>query len=129
MPDSPTLNDSDAGSATAPPGDNNSTVSNPDGRVQSDPTAQDSQENAYSEDTSQVFSQQVFEIIDEVQKRFLEGQWMEGANELNALYEDYDTLNAFEKATVLDFIPTCYWPTTCYRRPWMHSRQSWKLKP
>lgn len=60
-------------------------------------------ENGDTENAGQVLSKEVYEIIDEVQKRFEEGQWMEGANELNALYEDYDALNDFEKATVLNF--------------------------
>lgn len=66
-------------------------------------TAEATQANSREPDSNPVLSQEVFEIIDEVQKRFLEGQWIEGANELNALYEDFDSLNDFEKATILNF--------------------------
>ena len=53
--------------------------------------------------SSPILSERVYKVIDEVQKRFTDQQIEEGLNELNALYEDYDQLNDFEKATVLNF--------------------------
>ncbi|MDO9319835.1 MAG: hypothetical protein Q7V56_16795 [Gammaproteobacteria bacterium] len=48
-------------------------------------------------------SDRVFYVIEEAQKRQLEDQWEEALNELNALYLDFDSLNPFEQATLLNF--------------------------
>ncbi|MEZ5490819.1 MAG: hypothetical protein R3F50_10925 [Gammaproteobacteria bacterium] len=48
-------------------------------------------------------SQQVLEVVTEVQARQLDGQWEEALNEMNALYLAFDELNPFEQATLLNF--------------------------
>ena len=53
-------------------------------------------------DTPQL-SQQVFDVITEVQKRQVDRQWEEALNEMNALYANFDELNSFEQATLLNF--------------------------
>ena len=104
-PSPPLIDPTDASSGTDLAEDNSRAPQGSSGPIKGDGSAQDTleePENQYT-NTGEVLSQEVFEIIDEVQKRFLEGQWTEGTNELNALYEDYDSLNDFEKATVLNF--------------------------
>lgn len=56
-----------------------------------------------SESRAQVLSPRVLEIIEEVQKRQLDGQWEEALNEMNALYTEMYTLNSFEQMTLLNF--------------------------
>ena len=48
-------------------------------------------------------SERTVRILEEVQSRQLAGQWEEALNELNALYAEYDQLNSFEQATMLNF--------------------------
>lgn len=45
----------------------------------------------------------VVSVLTEVQRRQLAEQWEEALNELNALYQDYDTLSSFEQSTLLNF--------------------------
>lgn len=51
----------------------------------------------------EVLSEEVYRVISEVQRRFEEGQFEEGLNELNALYAGFEELSDFERATVLNF--------------------------
>ena len=62
---------------------------------------QKAKENPESE--ARQLSQHVFEVITEVQTRQLDGQWEEALNEMNALYKNFDNLNSFEQATLLNF--------------------------
>lgn len=48
-------------------------------------------------------SDRVRNIIEEVQTRQLENQWEEALNEMNALYTEYESLNSFEQAVLLNF--------------------------
>ncbi len=50
-----------------------------------------------------VLSARVYDVINEVQQRFMAQQWVEGLDDLNALYEDFEQLNALEQSTVLNF--------------------------
>lgn len=45
----------------------------------------------------------VVSVLTEVQRRQVAEQWEEALNELNALYQDYDTLSSFEQSTLLNF--------------------------
>jgi len=73
--------------------DADSVVTSPDGT--------ESDESEAGE--QQTLSGPVYDVINEVQARFTAQQWQEGLNELNALYENFDQLNAFEQAIVLNF--------------------------
>ncbi|MFM1896161.1 MAG: hypothetical protein RLZZ385_1235 [Pseudomonadota bacterium] len=55
------------------------------------------------EPETQRLSGRVFAIIEEVQARQLEGQWDEALNEMNALYNEFESLNSFEQVTLLNY--------------------------
>ncbi len=54
-------------------------------------------------DNAPKLSEHVFTVIEDVQTMQLEGRWEESLTQLNALYEDYDSLSNFEQTTLLNF--------------------------
>jgi|GEM_PF-1287451 len=48
-------------------------------------------------------SPHVVSVLTEVQRRQVAEQWEEALNELNALYQNYNTLSSFEQSTLLNF--------------------------
>jgi len=68
-------------------------------------------------------SQQVRDVIAEVQSRQLDGQWEEALNEMNALYGNFEELNPFEQATLLNF----YTNTLLQLEMWQESISAFSL--
>jgi len=55
------------------------------------------------ENPTSVLSERVFNVIDEAQWLQQSGQWEESLVGLNALYSDFESMNAFEQSTLLNF--------------------------
>ncbi|MDP2126762.1 MAG: hypothetical protein Q8K97_05240 [Pseudohongiella sp.] len=70
-----------------------------------------------------VLSSRVYAIIEEVQRRQSEGHWEEALNELNALYTDFESMNSYEQATVLNF----YTNTLLHLEMWQESISAFSL--
>ncbi len=68
-------------------------------------------------------SGQVFEVVSEVQRLQLAGQWEESLNEMNALWGDIEQLNPFEQATLLNF----YTNTLARLEMWQESITAFNL--
>tara|TARA_R110001592_G_scaffold191253_1_gene437394 strand:- start:381 stop:1121 length:741 start_codon:yes stop_codon:yes gene_type:complete len=67
------------------------------------PGARISAARAEEEPVAPMLSAEVFAVIEDVQQKQLDGQWDESLQVLNALYENFDELNNFEKITLLNF--------------------------
>ena len=86
-----------------------------------DNTTRTESENA--ETATPSLSQQVRDVIAEVQTRQLDGQWEEALNEMNALYGNFEELNPFEQVTLLNF----YTNTLLQLEMWQESISAFSL--
>lgn len=74
--------------------------------VSSQPSAASSQSaetRAVTDSATPLLGERVMAVIQDVQQKQLDGDWEASLEELNALYEDFDTLNSFEQTTMLNF--------------------------
>lgn len=91
----PTLSTAEPQSDNNPPGNTaNTSITT---AANSNPT------DAQADVAQPVLSDRVFFVIEEAQKRQQAGQFQEALIELNALYTDFDSMNPFEQATLLNF--------------------------
>lgn len=75
------------------------------------------------EDPTPVLSERVFNVIDEAQWLQQSGQWEESLAGLNALYSDFESMNAFEQSTLLNF----YTNTLIRMEMWQESISAFTL--